>query len=79
MTVREQHLRDQCVEVVQLAERQQAHIARLTCAIRGLSAQYQRLKAHLERERRSCAVEERAADVLLGAALDILADRTERT
>ncbi len=77
--LREQRLTDQREEVLRLAERQQAHIAGLTSTIRRLAGRYRRLKALVEEERRSRAVEARAADVLLGAALDILADRTERT
>lgn len=79
MTERERRLERQLVAAVGLAERQQAEFDRLTKATRRLAGQYRALQARLLADRRARAVEEHAANVFLGAALDLLAEHTERT
>lgn len=79
MTKRERQLERQLVAAVGLAERQQAELDRLTKATRHLAGQYRALQTRLLADRRALAVEEHAANVFLGAALDLLAEHTERT
>lgn len=75
---RERQLERQLVAAVALAERQQAELDTLAKAIRRLAGQYRALRARLLADRRARAVEEHAANVFLGAALDLLAEHTER-
>jgi hypothetical protein len=79
MTERERRLERQLVAAVGLAERQQAELDRLTKATRRLAGQYGALQARLVADRRARGVEEHAANVFLGAALDLLAEQAERT
>lgn len=79
MTERERQLERQLAAAVGLAERQQANLNCLTKAIRRLARQYRALQAHLLADHRARGVEERATNVFLAAALDLLTEHTERT
>lgn len=79
MTERELQLEGQVAAVLQLAERQQAQIEALTSAIRRHAQSYRALQSGIAAHFQARSVEERAADVLVGVALDLLNEQSERT
>jgi len=79
MTERELQLEGQVDAVLQLVERQQAQIEALTSAIRRHAQSYRTLQSGIAAHFQARGVEERAADVLVGVALDLLNEQSERT